>query len=990
MRNYLKLLWVLLSVLAFSVSCGDKSSKTEKGDDDTVNDIDGISDDNSAVSDDENEVEDADYITGDSTVLEFGSEIVGTYPLIFRNTFYILTYEAKDETHDVDYGSGEIITLPVVNKVLNLHAYDIKTLEKKWTVKVGEYALDIQNNLVAVGDTIAVVSSYTAKPWEDINSRERRKISFIQYKTGEIFFESEDLTEWPVIKCSGKEVIKKTNNQNSAGDLLTEDGLLIFSESGFGVSFCSGKLAFTDLKGTWKLTQKEMTVENGVIYLFDDTSSYDTVHDFMALRISGAVAKLKSCEDKSIIYTIPFLTSEEYAAVSSFVINGDKIYFTYQKTDLSYFLGVFDKFTGEKLKEFDLSDNKNNLKLNYGINFKPVIAGNRIIVHGGSDTLGDGRYFVFDIETGEKISEIPFVYADANENSELFLGDSLYRLGSDGDYVEKTGYEDGSVQKISVEGMEKDAVLTNFIAFNAFEKNVFITKNISQSGNAIGVAKVFVLKNQDFTGAKLQKAYNNNGNSVVNTEDPSSNVSCSTALPENMATEDFSSQPAVEEADHSAADKSEDVSPEDSMLYPDLVDLIKYETAYVPLLKKVYFSTNGETSGTGEGGIKLSSQFTCIGASGCSCHEAGSSVKLFYPFKIYMPLHEKDKNNGAPYLTYHPDIPMYYGVFEDMSLMAKRKMFLSYNGYEHDTEDIIDKIENNIGDVFDIALALVTNDYCALVENVLSIAEKSLQPVDENYGSPFITIEKQTGTETNVFGIKTGEKTGFYTVEATDEPSNMQAAVGTMHDVTSAVCDVIDIVNDPANPGNFSTIENMSGSLLKEKSGRYTEGDIEINRKQLIPLKNLTVKIDNIETVVPSSIPSKMAVARVGIIGEDYTKAIPEDNVDNDKTPFKNYVKTSFFDAADSVNKMLFDEDFSVAGGVAGVYVEIGLQYNDIANFRFINAGAYSQTFFFEDILYGSWERNGTTNVFTKSVVKRIKSIESDSFVYLTLTAEIN
>jgi len=173
-------------------------------------------------------------------------------------------------------------------------------------------------------------------------------------------------------------------------------------------------------------------------------------------------------------------------------------------------------------------------------------------------------------------------------------------------------------------------------------------------------------------------------------------------------------------------------------------------------------------------------------------------------------------------------------------------------------------------------------------------------------------------------------------------------------------------------------------------SGRYTTGDIEINRKQMLPIKNLKITIDNIETVEPSNRLTTSAVSRVGIIGEDYTKYEPDNNSDTHETPFISYVKHKVFDGDNSFDKVIFDQDFNVEKGLAGFYVEVGLSYFSIKSpMRKIYAGAYSQTFFFEDLLYGSWERNGETNIFTKSVVKRIKSIETDSYVYLTFEAEI-
>lgn len=986
---------ILFSILV--TSCGSDEKKST--DSDTfIQDSDFETPDN---SENDNEAEpdtDSDNtITGDVQLIEFKDEVVVTHPLIFRKNLYVLTKKTIEETKDIDLGGGEISQLPVSNMILTLHAYDISTIEEKWAEQITDYAFGVQNDLAAIGETIAVVSSQAAKPWESLESKEHRRMSFIHYKTGVTFFESGGLSEWDTETCDHKKITKKTNNESSVGDMLIEDGLILFTESGFGVSYCSGKLVFTDINGHWKMTTEPESVVmmNKNIFMFDTQSALSQPYDFISVNIPSAIKRLRLCDVESISFTIPFASSGDYKAVSPFVINDEKIYFTYQKSDLSYYIGVFNQFTGKMIKETELA--KDLPALTYGISFRPVIFDDKIVVSNGIDTVGDSRYLVLNLEDFTKTAEIPAYHLDAYSNS-LILGGAFYRLKTecvencDSDYetehvyshfIERSSLEDGSYEKIHNELFRKLANKDPLPAFwNAYDGRVFFTRD----------NMLFILKNQDFTGAKLQKNYNNNGNSLINTEDPASNTNCSNVIPEDSETEDFSSQPAIDEAEHSAADKSEDSQPGLTNLYPDLVDFSEYETAYIPLLKKVYFSSNGETSGTGEGGIKINTQFSCLGDSGCACHEKGNSVKMFYPYKVYAPLHEKDKNNGAPYLTYHPDIPMFYRVFEDMSLKSNRKIFLSYNAYEHDTEDIIDKIENNISDIFDIAVALYTGNYCALVENVLSIAEKELQPVDENYGSPFLTIEKQKENETNVFGIKTDETSGFYTVQGTDEPGDMQAAVGKMHDVTSAVCDLIDIVNDPANPSNFSELDNMSGSVLKDKenSGRYTEGDIEIYRKQLIPVSHITITVDNIETVTPSGIPLKTASIRAGILGEDYTKNEPDDSADTDGTPFISYVKIPAADTSQTVSKVIFDEDIAVNKGLAGIYIETGLSYDDISTFRFIDAGSYSQTFFFEDIFYGSWEREGSTKTFKKSVVKRIKSIESDSYVYLTIEAELN
>lgn len=155
----------------------------------------------------------------------------------------------------------------------------------------------------------------------------------------------------------------------------------------------------------------------------------------------------------------------------------------------------------------------------------------------------------------------------------------------------------------------------------------------------------------------------------------------------------------------------------------------------------------------------------------------------------------------------------------------------------------------------------------------------------------------------------------------------------------------------------------------------------------LLPLKHLTVKIDKIDLIEPAGYPINTAFAREND-KYDYVETLFENNADTDRTPFIAYMKNSGLNINSSLEEIIFDSDFDLNEGTAGVYVEIGVEYANPSEFKFVNGGAYSQTFFLEDILYGSWLKDSNSNTFRKNVVKRINSVESDTFVYLTLEAE--
>lgn len=274
-----------------------------------------------------------------------------------------------------------------------------------------------------------------------------------------------------------------------------------------------------------------------------------------------------------------------------------------------------------------------------------------------------------------------------------------------------------------------------------------------------------------------------------------------------------------------------------------------------------------------------------------------------------------------------------------------------------------------------------------MVTSVLDMGESALTSVDENYGSPFVYLKRNSGVQGSIFGVPQGSDTTSLTIGASDKPGEMQTAVGFASDTADLVCGAIDIYGAVADP---DTYQNMAVSLTSfgpNISGRATQGDIEFNRKLLLPVSSLKITLDRIENSM--SWPITDLYLRAGVVGEDFASTVSDKAADTDKTPFVSYLKWSqssdsgFTGFREDVDLVLYDGKFNINSGLAGVYTEVGLMNNLIYVSRYL--GVYSDTKFFQDLLYGGWEQDGQDKLkFTKSVKKRVESPYGEAYLYLT------
>ncbi|MBW2187101.1 MAG: hypothetical protein JRG71_12110, partial [Deltaproteobacteria bacterium] len=177
-------------------------------------------------------------------------------------------------------------------------------------------------------------------------------------------------------------------------------------------------------------------------------------------------------------------------------------------------------------------------------------------------------------------------------------------------------------------------------------------------------------------------------------------------------------------------------------------------------------------------------------------------------------------------------------------------------------------------------------------------------------------------------------------------------------------------------------------------SGRYTKGEISLNKKLLLPVKSLRVTLDAIDSDYPW--PIGALALRVGVLGEDSVDAPLPYVVDHAKTPYCSYIRHDLFSLTDpyegGLELTLYDTTFDVKRGLAGAYVEVGLQGLDEVMGMAIprSVGVFSDTKFFQDILYGGWEQDSSEDrTFSKTIKRKVRSSFGEAYVYLTYTVEL-
>jgi len=916
----------------------------------------------------------------DGLQLEYGEgEWLMTQPLLYEDRLYVLT--EKDVTDTIEFTIGnETITGPISKRHRFLYCYDADAgFNQLWKTQVTDNApadADRQKNLLAVADQIMVVTTYKTG---EVLGDEQRQISYYDPVTGELNRYG-DVSEWTYKNPEGELATALTANQSTTGMIVEDNGEFLVAESGFGVSACENALVHTGLRGYWKLTTSDPIRLGSRLFMFLGTARTE----YVAVSIDTATAALKGYDVHGTLYTIPFGDNGCHN-VSQPIIQDNKFYFAYTKDDNHLYLGIYNVSTGALIDETILLQDGENFPRDWSN--QPVLSGSSLVIPGRAE------YLIYDIDTSTLTARVT-IEEWVNGQPFVVSGDNLIYVDAECTSNCESTYDRTERMFVAVVNLETGARVnkiysdalpdprSDYLTGEALLHNGHFIFQVNIGGN-LNYPKLIVVPTGDLSANKLQYQYNNQGNSVVDiatTPSPDINEQDEEDDGDSVGLRNFTLQ----------ADLSEDAEGMEELAYPDLFNISALYSAYVPLLQKVQFSSDGEPSRVGEGALVVRGTMSC--PEGGNCCPEKMAKKLFYPYHTYLPLDEEtvtvDGVSQQPYLTYYPNIPLYYTLWESVESDQSRKLHLSYNAYEHDSEDLVDFVVDNFVDVVELGVSIATADVCGMITSTLSLGESAVTDEDEGFGSPFVYVTYGSHGNGSIFGIPQNNDEAVVPLNASDSPSDMQTVVGTASDIADMACAVMDVTSGSINTDIVTT------DIGPNPSGRYTKGEVSLNKKLLLPVKSLRVTLDAIDSDYPW--PIGALALRVGVLGEDSVDAPLPYVVDHAKTPYCSYIRLDLFNSTNpyegELDLTLYNTTFDVNRGLAGAYVEVGLQglYDTMGIAIPRSVGVFSDTKFFQDILYGAWVQNSSDErTFSKTIKRKISSSFGEAYVHITYTVEL-
>ena len=919
-------------------------------------------------------------------------EEVSTHPLIYQNKLYVLAVKEDEEMMPLTI-DGYTLDVPVDNRHLYLYCYDLDdNMTLKWKQLVTDYASthynpvhpdDHQTNLIAAMDRIVVISSYMTGEYKD---EDQRRMTFYDPLTGDTLLTSGHIYTWPYVNANGDWTERSIANDTSIGMLAEDGGTLIVGQSGFGVSACEGELLFTSPRGHWKMMAEPILMGN-ILYTMDP--------EYIALNLNDATAELKGYDVESIKWHLAM--PDDAREVSNAVIVDSRFLVTYNRADANFYLGTYDRGDGSLISETLLYTPENpDWPTELDWSRQPVVSGEKMVI------ALMGRMLIHDlVDRTTKVVEIPL--ARQSQQRLPYIVSDKYLFMMTRECISKCDVYNEKVfhyyiDKIDLESGQSVGQIDSDLLIDA-ENFHFTGESLLNNGRWIlpllsdeffvnfSPPALLSIPLGDVSGEKHQFHYNNQGNCVTHRDKSGSDDDTgdgSTDFP------DDGTDPIAPDAVDIATIQEEESLDYDTVLYPDFYTMETLNFAYIPLLERVTFSSDGEPKPVGEGALVLRGNLSCANAASC-CPGNKRSMKLNYPYKTYLPLHEEemmvDGELKKPYLTFRPDMPLYYAPWEAIAYDDTKKMLFSYNAYEHDDEDLLDSITDNLVDLVNLGVSIFTGDICGIITSTLSIGENTLQPEDEGFGSPFVYVVKESGGEGKRFGIGLEERSSTVTISASDKKEGMQTVVGAASDVADLACAGFSVSSLASSGDAAKSLANIGDS----STGRYTEGDISLNRRLMLPTKSLKVSLDSIMN--QSSWPIEKLYLRVGVMGEDERANQPAHAVDIDGTPYMSYVRWQETDLPENnpgseltMDLPIYSGEYFPGEGTAGFYIEIGME-GGYGGFSW-PIGVYSETLFLEDILYGGWVQDPSNErIFTKILQRQVHSPFGAS--ELTLSCEV-
>ncbi len=919
-------------------------------------------------------------------------ESIHTYPLIYKDRLFVLSsyVDLKDFSNAQSY--------------LILYSFDLKNnLALLWKKQISKNAaVGPQFNLIPVEDgSLAIFTSY--KPGGVFTYDVNHQLTLVDFESGDIRKQHGMSTKWYYKSCDGR--FKDVPNSAHYNGVLYEFGDFIYSSvSGTTPSKCKMDILMSDIKNHWVASHKEPVVINDKLFTYLTTTDYDkTIDDFAAVSFPIAKDKKIGCDVNAIKYRISFQKERKYKKTGHFAVYKNSLYFPLLNNNKEFVLSRYNAKTGSFLEEIvidsDMDEALSGIEHSY-----VVIVDDVAYIHNGFSL------YVVSIKDQMTLEKKVVAQTDAIVGTLGFFNsfatkDYFYLFGAScinkcespylpehvfgktisqfdiktGELTKRYTAHDFKNEVLIGHGIETSNADTVTSKFLLFYNNTFITITSAKPTQST-LYSIPLPENDKTLIKKLQYRFNNSANQIVDTstEGSAQNTSLVLTNTDDEANVDY---PVTGDPLQSAGpDLSVDKGPENYLKYT-FYEMDKLESAYIPLLSKVKFSGNGDPSNNGEGKIKVRSVFGC------------NKVNLTYPSYLELNLYEYptilDIESADKFLTFRPNMPMFYGQIGNELSQSNRKLLLSYSAYENDTTTVIDNLFEYSVDAMMFALSVYTGNVCGMVKSLGNVANSAVSSEDEYFGSPHLYLLPSEDTS-NLYGLTANTNKTVYNIAASQNQASMQTFVNTASTLANLAC--MEVGTSATASENFK-YANVAGSLLLDKDNRYTEGVISLNRRHQIPVKSVKIVLEKIEKLRDQTnpvVPMNVFTTRIGVLGNDEVrgfKADIGDSVNPFDTPYMHYVKAKEFNMnMFNANKetVLYNTTFKIKEGTAGIYIEVG---------QSINGGflaLYSDTKFFEEILYGAWDEvDLKKKKFSKKIVKLFNSPQLEGYFHLRLEAEL-
>lgn len=379
---------------------------------------------------------------------------------------------------------------------------------------------------------------------------------------------------------------------------------------------------------------------------------------------------------------------------------------------------------------------------------------------------------------------------------------------------------------------------------------------------------------------------------------------------------------------------------------------------YIPLLKKVTYSSSNDGSDLGEARIKINTQYACTKAY--FNFPAHGSVKILGFNPTDDSFEFKDKNNMPQALSFYPKIPMlmvdYSNVLNDQTLLR-----YGIDAIEHDSLDTIEQItetiKSNLDSLISTGISIVTGNYasaiCSTANIITNMTVDNLQTGDTYYGS---AMKIYTGNSN--YGIDNTQnfKADYIEGSATSYTIDADSA----GNVVEGICSGLSL--DPVALYSFVTKADIHKKHISaEVTPTWHKGIVIKHLKvTLVDTQFFNQKITPITQFHPGhTFDVDGYIGTLGTQEHMYAGASAPYRPFNDQISiYEHFTQGDPFHGWNYKNKTLLNIDYSTnaapnLASMAGVYIEM-VFYSDS-----MQMGVFSDTLFLDEAIY--------TNNFTKN-----------------------